>query len=39
MMKSIFRSEFNEIKECDIGADVMDAYISFNPDWIFRILK
>lgn len=39
MMKSIFRIEFNEIKECEDGSDVMSAYSHFKPDWVFMDIE
>ena len=39
MMKSIFKIEFNEIKECEDGSDVMNAYTNFKPDWVFMDIE
>jgi two-component system, NarL family, response regulator DegU len=39
LMKSIFKLEFNDIKECQDGSDVLDEYTNFKPDWVFMDIE
>lgn len=39
MMKSLFKPEFSEIRECEDGADVLDEYSYFRSDWVFMDIE
>jgi len=39
MLKSIFKTIFNEIRECDDGETSLQEYESFSPDWVFMDIE
>ncbi|MEO8211441.1 MAG: response regulator transcription factor [bacterium] len=39
MMKSIFKSKFTIIRECEDGETALSEYESFRPDWVFMDIE